>query len=85
MNRRNKRILERAGVGLFVMGAGLLARRATASTWQGVLDRPPPSDRDRNHPALREAMAWVVVSGVVVGLARLFARRGIMSRLSDEA
>jgi hypothetical protein len=55
----------------------LVARKTLAFTWKTVSGKEPPANPE--HPAVTwpEAVTWAVVSGAVVGLARLAAQKKV--------
>lgn len=57
------------------VGATMAARKALTATWKLSTGKQPPSNPEHPDVSLGEAMAWAVVSGVAVGLARMFATR----------
>lgn len=74
------------GANLVALGAvalaGVAARNAVHKGWKlGTRREPPLNPANRDTP-WQEAVAWAVCSGVIVGLARLFARRGTDALLS---
>ena len=74
------RVLGKPATTVLLVGAAMLTRKSLAKTWQVVGDKPAPPDEDNAEVDLREAVAWALVSGAAVGLARLFARRYIAYR-----
>jgi hypothetical protein len=57
------------------LGATMAARKAMTATWKLSTGKPPPSNPEHPDVSLAEAVTWAVVSGVAVGLARMFATR----------
>jgi hypothetical protein len=59
-----------------LLGA-MVARKTLAFAWKSVSGKPPPANPE--HPAVTwpEAASWAVVSGAVVGLARLAAQKKV--------
>lgn len=57
------------------LGATMAARKAMTATWKLSTGKPPPSNPEHPDVSLGEAVTWAVVSGVAVGLARMFATR----------
>ncbi len=57
------------------VGATMAARKALSATWKLSTGKQPPSNPEHPDVSLSEAAAWAVVSGVAVGLARMFATR----------
>jgi hypothetical protein len=64
-----------------VILAGLLARKATHQSWALLADEPPPDNPADPEVGWKEAVAFTVGTAVVVGLARLFARREMTRRV----
>lgn len=58
------------------MLGGALVRQGLNQTWKMVKHADPPVDAASPDVEWRDAIAWTVATGVVVGLGRLFARRG---------
>jgi Protein of unknown function (DUF4235) len=69
---------------LLVMTTSLLAREGVAKGWAKSAGDQPPPKRNNNNVTLREAAAWALVSGSVVGLARVVARRVVAYRGKPE-
>ena len=57
------------------LGATVAARKALTATWKLSTGKKPPSNPEHPDVSLGEAVTWAVVSGVAVGLARMFATR----------
>ena len=57
------------------LGATMAARKAMTATWKLSTGKQPPSNPEHPDVSLGEAVTWAVVSGVAVGLARMFATR----------
>lgn len=57
------------------IGAGLLARRLSALTWQTATRRKPPSDTNHPDNDVREVVLWAVVGGAIVELTRALVHR----------
>ena len=57
------------------LGATMAARKAMTATWKLSTGKQPPSNPEHPDVSLKEAVTWAVVSGVAVGLARMFASR----------
>ena len=62
------------GLGATV-GATMFARKALKTTWKVSTGKNPPINPEHPDVSMGEAVAWATVSGVAVGLARLFATR----------
>ena len=58
------------------VGAALAARNATAAVWRNRTGHEPPTNPADPDTDWNEAVAWTVVTGAIVGVARLVARRG---------
>jgi hypothetical protein len=57
------------------LGATVAARKALTATWKLSTGKQPPSNPEHPDVSLGEAALWAAVSGVAVGLARMFATR----------
>jgi hypothetical protein len=57
------------------LGATMVARKAMTTTWKLATGKQPPSNPEHPDVSLGEAALWAAVSGVAVGLARMFAAR----------
>jgi hypothetical protein len=57
------------------IGAGLLARRLSALTWQTATRRKPPADTNHPDTDVREVVAWAVVGGAIVELTKALVHR----------
>lgn len=55
--------------------AGMAARRLLVSAWQRQRGEPPPRNPDENDVSWGEALLWAALSGLVMGLARVIARK----------
>jgi hypothetical protein len=62
------------GVGSAVL-AGIAARKVLTTAWEAGTGRPPPSNPESPDTSWKEAVAWAVVSGAAIGIARLMATR----------
>ena len=56
-------------------GATIAARKALTTTWKVTTGKQPPQNPAHPDVSLAEAASWAMVSGVAVGLARMFASR----------
>jgi len=57
------------------VGAGLLARKVSALTWQTATRRQPPSETNHPDNDIREVVAWAVVGGAIVELTKALVHR----------
>ncbi len=62
------------GLGATV-GATIAARKAMTTTWKVATGKNPPQNPAHPDVSIAEAIAWATISGVAVGLARMFASR----------
>ena len=62
------------GLGATV-GATIAARKAMTTTWKVASGKNPPQNPAPPDVSIAEAIAWATISGVAVGLARMFASR----------
>ena len=58
------------------VGAGIAARKAMNTSWKVATGKEPPQNPADPDVSLGEAVAWAVVSGVAIGVARMLASRG---------
>ena len=58
-----------------VIAASTIARKATDGTWKFVTGSDSPSNPEDPDIDLKEAIAFAVLSGALVGLARMLANR----------
>lgn len=56
-------------------GATILARKAINATWKVSTGKTPPKNPAHPDVSIGEAVAWAMLSGVAVGLARMLASR----------
>jgi hypothetical protein len=62
------------GLGATV-GATIAARKALTTSWKVATGKEPPQNPAHPDVSIKEAIAWATVSGIAVGLARMFASR----------
>ena len=62
------------GVGSAVL-AGVAARKVLTTAWEKSTGSPPYTNPESPDTSWQEAIAWAVVSGAAVGIARLMATR----------
>lgn len=64
---------------LVSMGATALAvagaKKLTDGTWAFTTGNPPPDSPEDPDVEWKQAIAWALFSGAVIGIARLFAQR----------
>jgi hypothetical protein len=63
------------GTGAGVLAAAL-ARRMLMAGWQKTKKADPPTNPASPETKWSEALAWAVLTGVMIGVARLIATRG---------
>lgn len=76
MNRRRQRfawMLVGAGS---AMAAGAVTSGLLEAGWRAVREEEPPIDPDAPTTSLGKAVAWTALTGVLVSVAQLAARRG---------
>ena len=61
------------------MVAAVAARHTLQASWRQAFDRDPPKNPSSREVAWKEALLWGAVSGALVGVARIAARRGSTS------
>lgn len=62
------------GTGSAVLAANV-ARKGATIGWEKTTGRPTPDKENSDEAAIVEAIAWALVSGAVVGVARMLAER----------
>jgi hypothetical protein len=71
-----KKVLWMAVVSGATTLAGVAVNRSLNGAWRLAMRQDPPDDPGSKSVEWRHAIIWTVATGVVVGLGRLFARRG---------
>ena len=69
-------LLRNAAAAGLVIAAGFLGREVLNKGWELATGEEPPLDPADVDTDWREAVAWTVCLGVVMGLSRLAAQRG---------
>ncbi|HEV2088302.1 MAG TPA: DUF4235 domain-containing protein [Cryptosporangiaceae bacterium] len=59
-----------------VAGAAFTAKKVLDRSWQAATGNHPPSDPKDPDLDWKEAVAWALLTGAVVGIAQLTAARG---------
>ena len=59
-----------------LLGA-LVARKALTMGWKAVRGKEPPANPEHPEVTWPEAASWAIVSGAVVGLARMLAQKRV--------
>jgi uncharacterized protein DUF4235 len=62
------------------MAAAFVARKVLALAWTKIVGKEPPDSPEDPQVALGEALAWGVLMGAGVGVARLLATRAVVHR-----
>ena len=57
------------------LGAAAIAKKALDTGWKAATGKHPPENPADPDVQMAEAVAWAVVSGVIVALARMLAQR----------
>ena len=57
------------------LSAAMVARKLMTATWKISTGKEPPSNPEHPDVSIREAATWAAVSGIAVGLARMYASR----------
>lgn len=64
---------------LFSVGAALaaatVAKKGLNTTWKIATGKNPPADPANPDVELREAVTWAMLSGTIIGVARMLATR----------
>src|SRR3954463_8931610 len=56
---------------------GLLGRKTLAFAWRTATGKEPPASPEHPEVTWAEAASWAIVSGAVVGLARMVAQKKV--------
>lgn len=63
------------------VASGIAARKAANATWKlGSRGKEPPTDPTNPEATVKEAVAWAIFSGAVVGVARVLIARKLAER-----
>ncbi len=57
------------------IGAAAVARKLVTSGWTATTGKEPPANPEDPEVSWPEAVGWAVVSGALIGVARLLATR----------
>ena len=66
------------------LGATAVAKKAVDATWKLGAGKKPPTDPTDPDIELREAMLWAVLSGAVIGVAKMWASRKLAASARDD-
>ena len=58
-----------------MVAASFIARKATDGTWQFVTGKDSPQNPEDPDIDIKEAIAFALLSGALIGLARMLANR----------
>jgi len=76
MSKATEAMLLRVVGGVAVAAATLITKKILDGTWKAATGNTPPTDPKDPDLTWREAVAWALLSGAVVGVAQLAAARG---------
>jgi lysylphosphatidylglycerol synthetase-like protein (DUF2156 family) len=65
-----------------VMGATYLATYLLRKSWKAVKKSEPPTDITSSHVSTADALAWTVLSSLVVGIATMATKKASSKLLS---
>jgi hypothetical protein len=54
---------------------GMLAKKVLTTGWEKATGNPPPANPESPETSWGEALAWAIISGAIVGVARMLATR----------
>lgn len=74
MQQSHEQAFKLLGVGAAACAA-MTARAALKAGWTAVTKKDPPLNPASRDTAWREALAWALLTGATIGVARLVARR----------
>ncbi len=58
-----------------VLGAAAATKKVLNTSWKAATGKTPPANPADPDVDVKEAITWAVVSGALIGLARMFAAR----------
>ncbi len=58
-----------------VLGAAAATKKVLNTSWKAATGKTPPANPADPDVDVKEAVTWAVVSGALIGLARMFAAR----------
>ena len=64
---------------LATLVGAMVARKALALVWKTTTGKEPPANPEHPEVTWAEALSWAVISGAVVGVARLAAQKKVAS------
>ena len=70
---------------LAALGAATLMRKTLERVWMSATGKEAPVNPESSETSWGEALAWALVSGALLGVARLVARRGAITTMSKTA
>jgi hypothetical protein len=70
---------------LAALGAAALMRKTLERVWMSATGKEAPVNPESSDTSWGEAVAWALVSGALLGVARLVARRGAITTMSKTA
>jgi len=70
---------------LAALGAATLMRKSLEKAWMRATGKEAPVNPESSETSWGEAVAWAMVSGALLGVARLVARRGAITTMSKTA
>jgi hypothetical protein len=76
MTDATEKLVLRIAGGAAVAGATLLTKKVLAGTWTAATGNKPPVSAEDPELTWREAVAWALLSGAIIGVAQLAAARG---------
>ncbi len=71
-----EKMIARMLAGAAVAAAAMVAKKALDGSWRVATGGRPPTDPEDPDVAWKEAVAWALLSGAVIGMAQLAAARG---------
>jgi hypothetical protein len=75
--KKKREVLGSLSMTLLLLGASVLARESVAKGWAKAAGEDPPREKSNREVGFREAMGWALLSGSMVGLARMLVRRTV--------
>ncbi|MFZ0390508.1 MAG: DUF4235 domain-containing protein [Calditrichia bacterium] len=73
-----KKMWQLVGAGSALL-AGMAVKKVLGAGWQKVMDEEPPKNPASRSTSWGDAVLWTAATGVVIGVAKMLARRGAVT------
>jgi hypothetical protein len=76
MSQATEKLLLKIVGGVAVGAATIITKKVLDGSWKAATGNQPPTHAEDPDLTWREAIAWALLSGAVIGVAQLVAARG---------